>query len=831
MKTKKALCLIMALAMVFGLLSACGGGDGKTNTETPEYTYVPTYTELSKDLGYVYTTAVSGGLIYIVGEVEGEEIVEQYPSYDENGNPILDEEGNPVMESYTYTNTEPALFTVNLDGTGLARFEGYTAPEIPEEAEGGSFWINNMRATPDGGIAIIENVYYSIPIGSGTGESGTDESGTGDTAEAAPDATADALSATSSDIAVAVPMPGGDEQVEYQYVEQYNLRVFDVSGAEKLNADLSALSGSEDYFYVSAFAIDGSGNIAIMSNGAYIYILDAEGSQIGSIDLSSEQGGVSNLITLADGSIAAMVYGDDYRTFNLCPVDTTTMKLGEPVTTLPTDAYNAIPSGGGYDFCYNKGESFYGYKMADGTEEKLVTWINCDVNSSGVASPYITEDGNIVCLSSEYSNTGDGTTTYFITLTKTPYDQVPQKTTLTLACVYLGYDIKSQILDFNRKSSDYRIEVRDYSEFNTDDDYSAGLTKLITEIGSGAVPDILVTDSLPMDTFGSKGLFTDLWPYIEADEEIGGREGVMEPFFNALSQDGKLYEVTSNFYITTIAGPASIVGSEPGWTYDDMFAALDKMPEGCELFSLGTTRDSVFSSICMMNLSSFVDWTTGECSFDSDEFISLMEFANRFPESFDWENYEWTPDDSDAVRIKDGRQLLLTVSLGDPYSYTYYADMFNGDMAFKGFPGVPGSGAVFNVNGTGLAISSTCENPDAAWSFVRTLLTREYQENNSYGFVTNRELFEKNLNDMVGQSYSSYDQSTGEQKETVFTQEYADTIMDIINNTTMVADYNTSQINDIINEEVAYYFSGEKTAQDVAATIQNRVSIYVNEQK
>lgn len=823
MKMKKTLCLIMALAMVFGLLSACGGGDGKTDTETPEYTYVPTYTELGSDIGYVYNTVVSGGLIYVAGEVEGEEIVEEYPSYDENGNPILDEEGNPVMEAYTYTRTEPAMFTVNLDGTDFKRMESYTAPEFPEEAEGGSFWINNLCSVPNGGVAVIENVYYSIPV---YGEDG------GDTAEDVPAATGAPLAATSSDISVDAPMPDTSGQpVDYQYVEKYNLRVFDASGAQTLSTELSGLIESEDYFYVSAFAVSGTGEAVLMANGTAIYVLNADGSLKGSIDIADVSNGIGNIITLGDGSVAALVYSDDYAVFDLRPVDTAAMKLGEATASLPTDAYSARPSGGGYDLCYNKGESFYGCKLADGSEEKLVTWINCDVNSNNVTSPYITEDGNIVCLSSEYSNTGNGATTYFITLTKTPYDQVPQKTTLTLACVYLGYDVKNQILEFNRKSSDYRIEVRDYSEFNTEDDYSAGYTKLITEIGSGAVPDIMVTDGLPIETFGAKGLLADLWPFIDADEELGGRAGVVEPVFNALSQDGKLYEITSNFYVTTIAGPASIVGTEPGWTYDEMYSALDKMPEGCELFSLGTTRGSVFSSICMMNLSSFVDWTTGECSFDSDEFISLMEFANRFPETFDWENYEWTPDDSDAVRIKDGRQLLLTVSLPDAYNYTYYSEMFNGDMAFKGFPNVPGSGAVFNINGTSLAIASTCENPDAAWSFVRTLLTREYQENYTYGFCTNRELYEENLKQAVGQKYSTYDESTGEVKDIEFTQANADMISDLIENTSMVADYNTSQINDIINEEVAYYFSGEKTAQDVAATIQNRVSIYVNEQK
>lgn len=827
MKMKKTLCLIMALAMVFGLLSACGGGDGKTDTETPEYTYVPTYTELGSDIGYVYNTVVSGGLIYVAGEVEGEEIVEQYQSYDENGNPILDEEGNPVMEEYTYTRTEPAMFTVNLDGTDFKRMEAYTAPEFPEEAEGGSFWINNLCSVPNGGVAVVENVYYSIPV---YGEDGGDG---GDTAaEDTPVATGAPLAATSSDISVDAPAPDTSGQpMDYQYVEKYNLRVFDASGAQTFCAELSSLIESEDYFYVSAFAVAGTGEAVLMANGNAIYVLNADGSLKGSIDTSDLSNGISNFVTLGDGSVAALVYGEDYAAFDLRPVDTAAMQLGEATASLPTDAYSARPSGGGYDFCYNKGESFYGYKLADGSEEKLVTWINCDVNSNNLTSPYITEEGNIVCLSSEYSNTGDGATTYFITLTKTPYDQVPQKTTLTLACVYLNYYIKNQILDFNRKSSDYRIEVRDYSEFNTEDDYSAGYTKLITEIGSGAVPDIMVTDGLPIETFGAKGLLADLWPFIDADEELGGRAGVMEPVFNALSQDGKLYEITSNFYITTIAGPASIVGTEPGWTYDEMYAALDQMPEGCELFSLGTTRSDVFSSICMLNLSRFVDWTTGECSFDSDDFISLMEFANRFPETFDWEHHEWTNEDSDAYRIKEGRQLLLTVSLPDAYNYNYYSEMFNGDMALKGFPDVPGSGAVFNLNGTSLAIASTCKNQDAAWSFVRTLLTREYQENNTYGFCTNRELCEENIQSMVGESYYSYDQVTGEEKEIIFTQENADLITDLINNTSMVADYNTSQINDIINEEVAYYFSGEKTAQDVAATIQNRVSIYVNEQR
>ena len=115
---------------------------------------------------------------------------------------------------------------------------------------------------------------------------------------------------------------------------------------------------------------------------------------------------------------------------------------------------------------------------------------------------------------------------------------------------------------------------------------------------------------------------------------------------------------------------------------------------------------------------------------------------------------------------------------------------------------------------------------------MRTLLTRDYQENYGYGFCHQpRALSTRTSRTWSARATTPTTRVTGEEKEIIFTQENADLITDLINNTSMVADYNTSQINDIINEEVAYYFSGEKTAQDVAATIQNRVSIYVNEQR
>ena len=99
----------------------------------------------------------------------------------------------------------------------------------------------------------------------------------------------------------------------------------------------------------------------------------------------------------------------------------------------------------------------------------------------------------------------------------------------------------------------------DYSEFNTQDDYEAGLKKLNTEIMSGSVPDILDTSGLPFQRFGQRGYLEDLWPFIENDPDLG-REGVMEHVLEAASQEGKLYHLFDSFAIKTVAGAKNAVG-------------------------------------------------------------------------------------------------------------------------------------------------------------------------------------------------------------------------------------------------------------------------------
>ena len=61
------------------------------------------------------------------------------------------------------------------------------------------------------------------------------------------------------------------------------------------------------------------------------------------------------------------------------------------------------------------------------------------------------------------------------------------------------------------------------------------------------------------------------------------------------------------------------------------------------------------------------------------------------------------------------------------------------------------------------------------------------------------------------------------------TQEQVDQILDLINTTTAVYGYDESILN-IISDEAAAYFAGEKSLDDTANMIQSRVNLYVAEQ-
>ena len=813
-KIRKVTALFLSVLML-AALCACGHEDDQVyaSGEADEYVYVASYTELPDEVTDLYNCCWFNDGLYFIGSKKSG--TESYTDLE-------------TGETVEYDNYVQGLFYIKQDGTGLTELQNYNELEPPEGMQGGGS-INSMAVDAAGNLWVCENLYaYVSDDGSADGV---------------------IVYAETTDAATVVTMNEGESDVSTEPIEKYYIRKLDETGAELLRVDLSSFAddaGSEADemyygFYPSGLEFDSAGNIYFTAGQSDAYVLDGTtGEQ--KCKLTCENGYMSELVRLADGRIAAMLYRDGAQgergqnTITL--IDPEAKDWGEDVP-VSFNAYELYPGGGDYDYYYNIDSNFYGATLETGEGEKLFNWINCDIDSNDINIVVPLADGRVLCVLTHW--TEGGNQCELAVLTKTEADQVQQKTVLTYACMYVDYNLRSRIIDFNKTNEQYRIEVADYSEYNTEDDYDAGLLKLSTEIIGGKVPDVISTSQLPIQQYAAKGLLEDLWPYIEADPELG-REAVVEPVFQALEQDGKLYQVTPSFSVYTVAGSPALVGDTPGWTLDELYAALDQLPEGAQVFSQYTVRDDILQQCCAMAMDEFVNWETGVCSFDSPEFIQILEFAASFPAEFDWDNYNSDDYESEYSRIQSGKQLLSIVNNSEFQEFLLNEALFGGEVTFIGFPTTSGNGSAFQIS-SGLAMSSSCADKEGAWQFIRTVLNADYQEDNVWEFPTNQAAFDAKLEEATTPIYYT-DPETGEQVEQsqggwgwdelmvemyALKQEQADQVLELINSTNRVYSYD-QEIFDIISDDAGAFFEGQKSAEETAALIQNRVSLYVNEQ-
>jgi ABC-type glycerol-3-phosphate transport system substrate-binding protein len=122
--------------------------------------------------------------------------------------------------------------------------------------------------------------------------------------------------------------------------------------------------------------------------------------------------------------------------------------------------------------------------------------------------------------------------------------------------------------------------------------------------------------------------------------------------------------------------------------------------------------------------------------------MKLLEFCAGFDKEF---NYNEATYESETSRIQSGKQLLQITVETDFEAFQMYEAMFGGKIAYKGFPCENRKGNVAYID-SGLAMTTACKDKEGAWSFIRTLLTEQYQTGGDlWIFPTNQAAFDKKL--------------------------------------------------------------------------------------
>lgn len=613
----------------------------------------------------------------------------------------------------------------------------------------------------------------------------------------------------------------------------FTLLSYDSKGNERWNVVLGSDTKSEDYFYVNQLATDKDGNIIISSSkGLSMYGPDS--NLISEITLD-ETDGAGNLVMLKGETCAMITYGED--SIYLKTADFTAKTLSE-AQKFPFNSYNySMFSGSTFDLFLTDSNGLYGFNLGDTEVTKIMDYVDSDIvndNMYGVKpidettliGTYYDEDSGIVKCAK---------------FTKVDPATIKDKEILTLGCMYLDSDIRKQVVAYNKASDSFRIRVNDYSTYNTESDYTVGYTKLNTDIIAGNMPDILMlTTEMPVKSYIQKGLLADINPFFENDAELK-KEDYLPNVMEAVSQDGKMYQVVPGFYVFTVFGKTADVGPESGWTFADLEKVLASKGPDVKSFTDITRKDFMNYSMWFCN-EQYINWKTGECSFNSEDFVKNLEFASQFPEEINYDDYDEDYWNEYQKAYRDGKTLLMISSMStfDDYNMNEQGT-FGEAITPIGFPAADKNGNALNFN-LDFAISAKSKNQQEAWNFIRYFLTDEYQEKLEYCLPV--KLSQLDALAKKAQSkpfYTEEDGSKVEYDNTYYingeevvippmTQEQTDKVIDFIKSVNHVMDYNTS-ISDIINEESEAYFTGQKTAQEVADIIQSRIQIYVNENR
>ena len=841
MKTKRIFALLLAALMIVGLFAGCskdGTKDpGKTDSSgslidqtkpsatTAKYAYQADYFDLAVPDGVQYLNQIcaAGTTLYASVGMQGEEITNTDPD---------------TGETWSYYNTRLAMLTIDPDTGVCTELTNLELPQVPEGADG-SVDCYNMIGSDDGTLWMLVNVYatqYELPDDF---DPNTDSK----------------WNYPSTDI--------NGSYLMHIAADGSTIASLDLSDTNNEDNE-DGMSGN-----LSSFAVDAAGNLYV-SDYNNIYVLDAEGNVQFKLDGSQYNGSLCRLNAQQVG-VMWYNYTDDVNAADengqyFVPIDLETKDWGEKVK-LPSNVWSIFPGDDAYDFYYAYNNNIYGYAAKTDTKEKLVDWLACDVDTNNMSGYAMLSDSRVAALMQDWST--DPTTYQLIVLHRVDASEIKEKKVLTLACMYLDWDLRSMIVEYNKTNDEYRINVVDYSEYATDDDYNAGVTKLTTEIISGSVPDIFLTSNLPIDKYAAKGVIADLNTFMDGGNGLS-RDYFVPQVMSALEKDGKLYELPTSFSVQTAYALSSIASQYDTWNVAAVQDAMTQLQEGATVFSNGWTKNTALSNCLSRNLSAFVDWTTGKCEFDSEAFQQLLAFCNSFPaETSDGDGaiaYASSADiavddamwDSDATRITNGKQLMSTIGMYSFDSYIWNVYAIRDKITFTGYPTEDGSGSSFELQ-MPMAISSVTKYPDAAWDFVCSIIKKmnTIDENNYYyGFPISQAAFDAEMTDIMTEQYQldengeqvdwdgdgepdkairgSYE--TMENGETVYkdvyalTQEDIDQILGVINSTRSVYDYD-QEILDIITDEVAAYFAGDKDVQTTANMIQSRVNLYVQEQR
>ncbi|MBR5426142.1 MAG: extracellular solute-binding protein [Clostridiales bacterium] len=402
--------------------------------------------------------------------------------------------------------------------------------------------------------------------------------------------------------------------------------------------------------------------------------------------------------------------------------------------------------------------------------------------------------------------------------------------------------LSQAIVTFNETDPEYLIRI--WSKYNTgitagrgfpvlDPEIQRAYT-LVRELGSSDCPDLVVNMD-KKEAMNDKTL-SDLSAFV--DEDVKGR--LFANVLDASRMDGKLYFIPVTIEVEGLIVKEDDAGKDKaGMTFEEYGNYVTNTLSGVQPYDYPEST-YYYRDIFLMSCIDIKSAVEGEkVDFDSEQFRKAAEYAKaNFPEN------QMDPDKTisfaeEELRPEpDGRYVHMTNFVD------YVKNCSNGQDAFSviGTPSVSAQGPRFKAQES-ISVTAKSDCQEGCKKFINYLFGGKFIPEDELSFSSiciNREVMKKEIallseyyNEVYAfeMEYGLFDKS---QLRTMGYKESTDTMQqkffDMLS-TLSVYYMDDVQIRNIVNEELAAYYSGDKALDDVIRFINDRVDKYTGEAK
>lgn len=393
-------------------------------------------------------------------------------------------------------------------------------------------------------------------------------------------------------------------------------------------------------------------------------------------------------------------------------------------------------------------------------------------------------------------------------------------TKIVVGGIFMDYSVVRELKEYHQNHPEVLVEIREYEcDMTSVASMIDASNRLNADILSGNGPDIVYLQGLDHRMLCEQGLLDNLDSYFEKDPKVSV-EDMIPSLREALSVKDSVYFVVPSFTISTLVGKSKLVGNTMGWTMKEAFDCWKE--HGADMFA--KRGESTFALLIYgLMQNDIVDMADIKMAL---EMASLIEQESSYVT------------EKNAC-LKDGRALLAFGGVTDlGYIQLFHAMFDEENITLKGFPGLPGSGAMFCIDNS-LGISSKSLHKDVAWDMIKIFMTKEYQSvksGNLFYFPTRKDCFEEMIRE-YSKEKSKYNLELGTEKSnnedkitvTALSAEDAERVRQMVYNTKMV--YHDSYLFNLATEEAASYFSGNKQLDEVYKIMKERIELYYKEER